>query len=133
MIGEIWGSFRAMPIWVQVWVFVLLVPANSASLLFLGEQNGVLIAVLAIGAMFLNGVIMLVERGFSKAMALPHVVIWTPLAGLLAVMLSRGSEAGAFATYLKILLIVDLISLGFDFKDARDWWGGAREVARVSR
>jgi len=130
MIGEIWGSFRAMPLWVQVWVFVLLVPVNSASLLFLGEQNGVLIAVLAIGAMLLNGVIMLIERGFSKAMALPHVVIWTPLVALLAIMLSRGEETGAFATFLQVLLIVELISLGFDFKDARDWWGGEREVAR---
>lgn len=131
MISAIYGSFRALPLWVQIWVFVLLVPVNMASLMFLGQPIGILIAVLANGAMMLNGVIMLYERGFSKAMALPHVVIWVPLVVLIGVMLASGRvDQPSFVLYLKLLLVIDLISLGFDFKDAWDWKKGARQVMR---
>ncbi len=129
MVLDIWRSFRAMPLWVQVWVFVILVPVNMFSVVYWAEPNGVWIAVLAIGAMALNGVIMLVERGFSKAMALPHVVIWTPLVIWIGWMLVEGDVAAGFGLYLVVLLVVDLISLAFDFKDTKDWLAGERSVA----
>jgi len=130
MILEIWRSFRALPTWVQVWVALILVPVNVASLWFLGETNALMIAVLAIGAMALNGVIMMYERGFSRAMALPHVVIWVPLVVWLLSMLLGGEVGGGFAGYLWMLLVIDTISLGFDFRDARDWFRGSRGVTR---
>jgi len=129
MVLQIWASFRALPGWVQVWVFLILVPVNVASLWFWTAPNGMLIAVLANGAMALNGPIMLMDRGFSKAMALPHVVIWTPLVIWLIWLLSSGQVGGIFAAYLWVLLVVDVVSLVFDFKDARDWLRGDRAVA----
>jgi len=129
MVSEIWKSFRALPLWVQIWVFVILMPVNMASLLIWQQPNGLLIAVLANGAMALNGAIMLVERGFSRAMALPHVVIWTPLCLWLLSMLIGGEVSGGYASYLWVLLMIDTISLVFDMRDARDWRRGAREVA----
>jgi hypothetical protein len=129
MILAIWRSFRALPSWVQVWVAGILVPVNMIAAIFYTAPNGVLIAVLAIGAMALNGVIMLIERGFSKAMALPHVLIWTPMVFLIVWMQQSGAVDGIYAQFLWLLLVVDLISLGFDFKDTRDWFRGEKSIA----
>ncbi|WP_299350173.1 hypothetical protein [uncultured Shimia sp.] len=81
MNSEIWASFRRMPGWVQLWVALVLMPVNLMPLVF--WANGApfwgLFALLAVGGMALNLPILLVERGFSKAMAFPHILLWTPL------------------------------------------------------
>jgi hypothetical protein len=129
MIPAIWRSFRALPLWVQFWVAVILMPVNMIAAIFYTAPNGLLIAVMAIGAMALNGIVMLIERGFSKSMALPHVLIWTPMVVLIGWMLQSGAVDGIYAQFLWILLVVDLISLAFDYKDTRDWFRGDRAVA----
>ncbi|MDU8926130.1 hypothetical protein RXV86_01905 [Alisedimentitalea sp. MJ-SS2] len=128
LITEIWGSFRAMPFWVQVWVALILVPVNMASLLFLTQPGGLWVAFLANIAMILNLPILIAERGFSKRMALPHLPFWTVL--VLWLLLARPEAQGGYATYLWLVLIVDVISLGFDYPDAWKWWQGDRAVAR---
>jgi len=129
MILDIWQSYRRMPLWVQLWVALILVPVNAASLLFWGAPMGAWVAILAVGAMLLNGVIMLVERGFSKMMALPHVMIWTPLVVLILWLLSWGDLTQGYARYLVILLMVDLISLALDYADTVKWLRGERHIA----
>ncbi|SLN61694.1 hypothetical protein PEL8287_03348 [Roseovarius litorisediminis] len=129
MIVEIWQSFRRMPLWVQIWVALILVPVNLAALCFWSAPSGGVVAVLAIGAMALNGVIMLIERGFSKLMAVPHVLIWTPLVVLIALLLASGELPESFRSYLLALLLVDVISLAFDVPDSWKWWKGDREIA----
>lgn len=129
MISSIWQSFRALPLWVQIWVFAWLVPVSLASAWFWAEPNGVWIALLAIGAMAINGVFMIAERGFSKAMALPHVVMWTPMVIWAIRMLKTGQADGQYAVYLGVLVVTNIISLAFDFKDSRDWLLGARAVS----
>jgi hypothetical protein len=128
VILDVWRSFRRLPMWVQVWVAVILVPVNMAALLFLSEPMGLWIAVLAVGGMLPNMVIMAVERGFSKAMALPHVLIWTVLVVLILWVRAAGISPG-FRGYLTVLLLVDLVSLVFDYRDAAAWWKGDRAVA----
>lgn len=125
---EIWRSFRRMPLWVQIWVAFILVPVNMAALVFVQAPGGVLIAVLAIGAMALNLPIMLAERGFSKAMALPHVLLWVPLLVVLMGQLGDAPE-GVLGRFLWLLFAVDLISLGFDVPDALKWLRGDRAIA----
>ena len=49
MIAEIWQSFRRLPLWVQLWVAVILVPVNLASVIFINAPGGFWIAVLAVG------------------------------------------------------------------------------------
>ena len=126
---DIWRSFRALPGWVQIWVAFILAPINLASLAFLDEPGGWLVALLAIGGMLPNMPILFGERGFSKLMALPHVLIWTPLLFVIWNLLST-SASGSFALFLWALLIVDAISLGFDFPDLWKCWKGDRVVAR---
>lgn len=130
MILEIWQSFRRLPIWVQIWVAGILVPVNLASLLFLSEVQGVLVAVLAVGGMAPNLIIMARDHGFSRAMALPHLLIWTPLVILLISLLSSGEELpDTYRAFLILLLLVDLVSLAFDCLDALKWWRGDRGAA----
>lgn len=127
---DIWHSFRALPGWVQAWVALVLVPVNAVSLAFLDRIEGPLVAALALGAILLNGVPLLVERGFSKAMAIPHVLLWTPLVAGIAAYAVRGDlPPGGFGRYLVLLGAVNAVSLAFDFRDARAWLRGDRAVA----
>ncbi len=127
IIVDIWGSYRALPGWVQIWVAFILAPINMASLLFIGEPMGLLIAFLANIAMMMNLPVMIYDRGFSKMMALPHLVPWTILVGIL--LFARPEAAGMYDTYLWVLLGTNIISLLFDFPDARKWLSGDRAAA----
>ena len=122
---DIWGSFRSLPLCVRVWVGLILVPVNMAAIVLITEPGSYLIPVLAIGGMMPNAVLMFVERGFSKAMALSHVILWTPLLILLAIDIKTNS---IFADYLMVLFAVNLISICFDLKDSRDWLKGDRKI-----
>ena len=127
---EIWQSFRRMPVWVQIWVAIVLVPVNLAAVAFVAEPYGGWIALLAIGGMAPNLPIMLIERGFSRTMTWSHLLLWTPLVALVIwILVSQIGLAGSYRMYLIVLLVVDLISLGFDYVDARKWLRGARAVA----
>lgn len=128
IVVDIWASFRALPAWVQIWVAFILMPINMASILFIQEPMGLWIAFLANIAMLLNLPVMLHDRGFSKMMALPHIIPWTILVGIL--LFARPEATGAYNTYLYILLSVDIISLLFDYVDARKWIHGDRAPAR---
>ena len=129
-IASIWRSFRALPGWVQIWVAVILGPMNLAGFAFLeAPQAGTVIALSLIG-MAPNLWFMWVERGFSKIMALPHLLPWTAqVIWLLAVMLSETAPGGAFGAYLWALTGVNTLSLAFDYPDALKWWRGDRAIA----
>lgn len=114
----------------QIWVIVILVPANLLPLAFVSEPYGLWVAVLSVGGMMPNLPIMLMERGLSKRMALPHVVIWTPLVVLIGwLLLSDQILNDGYRWMLIALLIVDLVSLAFDYVDAAKWRAGDRDVA----
>lgn len=130
MIAQIWRSFRRIPLWVQAWVAGVLVPVNLAPLAFLDAPLAIWVAGLSVGGMVPNMAIMLAERGLSKRMALPHVVIWPPLIGLIIWLLLWGEGLShGYWQMLALLLAVDLISLGFDCRDAVTWFKGDRRVA----
>lgn len=122
---DIWHSFRALPAWVRIWVGLILVPVNLVAVVFWPEPGGVLIAILAVGGMTPNAVLMFVERGFSKAMALSHLLLWIPLLVIIAPKMGGGS---AFAIYLSILFVVDIVSVCLDTKDSWEWFKGDRQV-----
>ena len=130
MIRDIWGSFRRLPLWVQVWVGVILVPVNMAPLLFPGAPYVLWVGLLSIGGMMPNLPIMLMEAGLSKRMALPHLVIWLPLVVLLGwILASAEGLEPSYRLMLILLLGVDLISLSFDLPDAVKWYRGDRDIA----
>lgn len=126
LIVDIWTSYQALPGWVKIWTMLILVPINMLSLLFINEPMGGWVALLAISAMLLNIPVLFYTRGFSKLLALPHVIPWTLLVGLL--LFARPEATGVYAVYLWILLAVDLVSLLFDYTDTWQWFNGNREV-----
>lgn len=128
LVSDLWQNYRALPLWVQIWVFGVLVPVNAASIFFIGQPGGPWIAVLAITAMLINVPVMIVERGFSKTMALSHLPLWTPL--VIWLIVARPEGSAAYQSYLWVLLVVDAISLGFDYPDAWRWWKGERSVTK---
>jgi len=127
LIADIWHSFRSLPGWVQIWVALILMPVNMASAAFIHEPAGLWIALLANGAMVLNLPVMVRERGFSKFMAVPHLIPWTLLVVLIAII--QPPLEGPFGIYLWTLFAVDLVSLIFDYPDAVKWFRGERDVA----
>jgi len=132
LIIDIWASFRALPLWVQLWVSLLLMPVNFASLMFLSAEGGGMIAFLAVGGMIPNAPILLWERGFSKLLAVPHILFWMPLLFIIILRLIGGIDQGSdFYTYLVILFITNTISIVFDLFDTWSWIRGERNVAGV--
>ncbi|MBW4972500.1 hypothetical protein KZZ08_02665 [Roseovarius mucosus] len=128
MIRQIWQSYRRLPLWVQLWVALILVPVNAASLFFISHPAGAWLATMAVGGMLCNGVLMLIERGFSKVMALPHILIWTPMLGLILWLLTQDITP-TYRNYLVILLAVNVFSLILDVIDSRKWLSGDRKIA----
>lgn len=121
MIGEIWASFMRLPMWVRLWMVLWLVPVDLESLGFWGQVDpvsGVTVALLANLGMAIILPIMMRDRGMGKAMALPHLVFWTPLVILIGVGLASDGGASDYRSYLAILLVTNLVSLAFDYKDA---------------
>lgn len=126
---DIWSSFRRLPVWVQLWMALWLGPVNMAPLLFLDQPYALWVAALSVGGMLPNIWILHRERGFSGKLALPHVIFWSPLVLLLAVLLRSPEVSGAYRALLWILLITDMISLGFDLRECWHWWRGKRGIS----
>jgi len=124
---EIWNSFRAIPVWVQAWIVLVLMPINVASLFFLNEPMGLLIAILANVGMLLNIPVMIYDRGVSKLMSIPHLLPWSALVVL--ILFFRPDVTGIYSAFLWGILIINLISLAFDYVDAWKWIKGDRSIA----
>ena len=125
MIADVWASFTAMPLWVRIWVAAILVPANMAALALIGHPGGWLIAVLAVGGMVPNAVMLLLMRGFSKAMALSHVALWLPLLWLIV---QGAPGTGWHGALIWLIFLVDAFSLVFDIPETLAWMRGERGV-----
>ena len=117
---DIWSSYRALPLWVQIWIFGVLVPVNFAALLFLDTPNGTLIATLAVLGIVPNAIVLVIARGFPKSMAFSHLIFWPPLLIILWPLLG--------APYPTLLFVVNTVSLAFDVCDAWGWVKGNRRV-----
>ncbi|MEO0343417.1 MAG: hypothetical protein AAF198_08265 [Pseudomonadota bacterium] len=121
---KIWNSYRLLPLWVQIWVALWLVPVNMASLFFLNEDWGPWVAFLANIAMALNVVVLFVEQRFTRTMALPHLPFWTALVVLIIIL--RPDTTTPFGIYLIVLSVTNTISLVLDYIDAYKWLKGDR-------
>ena len=118
-LARIRQSFFELPTWVQIWMMFILGPVNLAPLAFLNQPAGVLIAALAVGGMILTVAIVIAVGRFSKLAGAGHVLLWTPL--ILMLIFARPDGATVYQAFLKALLVIDVISLGFDFNDVRIW------------
>jgi hypothetical protein len=122
-LSDIWRSYLSLPTWVKIWVFLILIPVNIVSIYFIGNPGSNLIVSLAIAGLLFNTVPMWFDRGFSSAMAIPHVIFWTPLTIIIIyyLMISEISLVDNYRYFLSILMVCNLISLFFDFPDLYKW------------
>ncbi|TCL09791.1 hypothetical protein BXY66_1856 [Shimia isoporae] len=131
MVGEIWRSFQRLPLWVRLWMVLVLAPVNIAPVFFLDAHPSALwVAALSMAGMAFNLPILLRDRGFSAALAFPHLVFWTPLVVLLILRPAMFDEVqGSYATLLVVLLVVNVVSLAFDGFEAVKWVKGERGIS----
>lgn len=122
-------SFLALPGWVQVWVGAVLVPVNALPFFFLETPTARAAAAAAVFAVLTNLPIMLIERGMSRLMAIPHLIAWLPLLPYLAARLLFGPGLPLSEALLAMaLLLVNAISLVFDVLDTWCWLCGQRDI-----
>jgi hypothetical protein len=77
--------------------------------------------------MMLSTIAMIAGCGFTRLVSGGHVPPWTPLVFILA--FARPDATGIFSAYLSVLLVVNVISLIFDYNDLRLWLRGDRAPA----
>ncbi len=116
-VARIMQSYDGLPTWVKIWMNFILGPINLATLFFLNQPNGGLIAALAIGGMVLTVALVVLNAGFEKIVAAGHVLPWVPLVAMLAFARPEGSDI--YQIFLVVLLIANSISLLFDLNDVR--------------
>lgn len=122
-------SFKALPIWVRIWVAAILIPVNVLPFVFLGTMSGRAAALAAIFVVITNVPIMLHERGMSRLMSVPHLVAWIPLLAFLIWRLDRQPGLAGGEVMLAVALIaINGLSLLFDAVDSWRWWRGERGV-----
>ena len=130
LFADIWRSFLALPTWVKLWVVLILSPVNLATLAFLSQPSGKLIAALSVGGMVISLTAVIAGRGFTKLVSAGHVLTWTPL--VLILMFAPPEASGTYASFLTVLLVTNTFSLFFDFNDLRLWYNGDRAVPTKS-
>jgi hypothetical protein len=130
---NVWGSFCALPLWVQIWVSLILVPINTVPFLFLGTPTGRWAAAASVFVAATNIPIMLIAGGMSRLMAMPHLLAWGPLVVMLLLRLANpqfGGEPFTVSEYalLWAILLVNSVSLCFDALDTWRWCRGERDI-----
>lgn len=127
---SLWHSFRRLPLWVQLWMAVILLPVNLASFLLLHYPSAQWIALSALTVVGSNMLLMYRYGGFSRLLAVPHLLIWGPLQVILLMYLAQ--QPAPLPTgevlYVSLVLVVNGISLVFDLLDAWRWRQGERQL-----
>lgn len=116
-IDNIKQSWNALPSWVKFWMNFVLGPVNLATLAFLNQPQGPLIAALAISGMVAVVAIVFATGGFNKIAAAGHILPWVPLVIMLAFFKPEGTAI--YGAFLTALLVINTVSLVFDFNDVR--------------
>lgn len=122
-------SFQSLPRWVRAWVLAVLIPVNAAPFFLLDTPSGRAAALASLIVVAGNVPIMLRERGMSRLMAVPHFIAWVPLIVYLIEMRSHapfGTLSEAVLAW--VLIVINMISLGFDGFDLVRWWRGERAI-----
>lgn len=127
----IWRSFTSLPLWVQVWVALILVPSNALAFLMLDTLAGQWTALAALFVVITNLPIMFAYCGMNRAMSIPHLIAWVPLQIALALRLAGGVPGTTETAFIVIILLINGLSLVFDTIDSVRWFAGERETPGI--
>jgi len=127
---RIFQSAFSLPVWVQIWMFLFLIPVNMSGLFLLNYESGFWVAILGASALAINTCVLFLNRGFSKVLAVPHLILWGPLQVILVLRYFTAQDLSPFEqNYILVVLVVNGISLVFDVFDTLEWKRGQRDVA----
>ncbi len=129
-LSQIAHSFRALPLWVQVWVGLLTL-VNACSFVLLDIPGGQATAIAAVFVMLTNVPLAVYYGGMNRALSLPHLFAWIPLEIFLFQHLWLQDAAPLTDTeraYCLTVFIINGISLLFDVLDSWRWLNGERET-----
>ena len=129
-IADLYASFRRLAVPTQIWMLLVLAPANFLTLALVDGPLGLIVPLLSMLGFIPTRGIAWVQNGFSAAMALPHLVFWAPQITILGNYLIQAPANASFAyiTYT-IVFVVNTISLLFDIRETTKWFGGQKSVA----
>ncbi len=125
LFAAFWQSFAVLPLWVKVWTG-LLSTVNMASLAFISQPSGGIIATLVFSGIGLSMIAAIYSGGLSRLVGLGHVIAWIPL--IVILVFTPPLATGAHNAYLTLLLVINTVSLVFDINDFRLWLAGERAV-----
>ncbi len=117
-----------LPLWVRIWIVLGLGGVNLAAFFLTHTPTGYWAAWCAAFIVAVNGPTILIQRGWSRLLALPHLVVWIPLLAYVVYRLGAQDVTDTERVYGSVLLIVNGISVIFDLADAWRWFTGERSV-----
>lgn len=106
----------------------VLLPANSLRLFLLQYPGARMVAIAAVLALGSNMLLMYGYAGFTRLMALPHLLVWGPLQVMLPMYLMASTPTADEVMYISLILAVNGISLLFDALDSWRWLQGERQL-----
>ncbi|UWQ96988.1 hypothetical protein K3728_07160 [Rhodobacteraceae bacterium M385] len=124
-------AMALQPMWVQIWLNILLLGAFILPLSFLiwkqSRMAGIVTLVVsvlaALGVSWMYG-----QMGYVKLLGLPHVILWLPLAVYLWRQIRRTDMPQWPRRLMSVTLAIIVISLAFDIVDVARWVLGEREA-----
>ncbi|MEL7218446.1 MAG: hypothetical protein AAGK01_08450 [Pseudomonadota bacterium] len=130
-IFEVSLSLWSAPVWVRIWVFVLLVPVNLWAVGAWLATDHPLPAWLSLAWLFVvvvNSAITLIERGVSKVTSASHLIVWLPAWAYAVWWLMQGTLDGHLLVLAWAYVIIIGICNIFDLYDTWRWFRGERDV-----
>jgi hypothetical protein len=122
-------AIAQQPAWIGYWLYWLMFGAFVLpfALLIWRQSRIAGIAAIAAGIVAGFGVGWLHDQmGYVKLLGLPHIVVWTPLAIYLAVLLRRDDMPRWPRGIIAVVLATIAVSLVFDYVDALRYLLGER-------
>jgi uncharacterized membrane protein YeaQ/YmgE (transglycosylase-associated protein family) len=122
-------ALALQPAWVNYWLYWLMFGAIilPLALLIWRQTRMASIAAIVAGVVAGFGVNWLYgQLGYVKLLGLPHIVVWTPLAAYLIVLLKRADIPKWPRRIMMVVLATILVSLAFDYADVVRYLLGER-------
>ena len=118
-----------MPIYVRLWLMVLIAANMVAPLFFLDRFE----ARLVIGAFLASMLLMIIltaRTGFTRLLGLGHI-LWVPLLYILWTRIGQIPADDAFGIWVRVLMMLNAASLVFDTIEVIRYIAGDRYVLKT--
>lgn len=122
-------AMALQPMWLQIWLNVLLLGAFVLPLSFLFWRQSRIAGVVTLAAALIAAFAimwMYDQLGYVKLLGLPHVILWTPVAVYLWRQIRRADMPVWPRRLMSVSLVIMAISLAFDYVDVARWVLGER-------